>query len=98
MKRRDYREVTVVGVGFGPGKKKMTRSDCWDLLVSEQRRGAGYRFVAGLDWVPGMAQVGLLAFSLFFLLLFLFLFSVFYFFHRFCINSSNNVKPISNLL
>jgi hypothetical protein len=23
MKRRDYGEVTVVGVGFGPGKKKM---------------------------------------------------------------------------
>jgi hypothetical protein len=76
----------------------MTGSDRWGLLVSEVREKSGYRFVAGLDWVPGMAQVGLLAFSLFFLLLFLFLFSVFYFFHRFCINSSNNVKPISNLL
>jgi hypothetical protein len=25
LKRRDYREVTVVGVGFGPGKKKTPR-------------------------------------------------------------------------
>jgi hypothetical protein len=96
MKRRDYREVTVVGVGFGPGKKKMTRSDCWDLLVSEQRRGAGYRFVAGLDWVPGMAQVWAAGFLPFFFVAVSFL--IFYFFHRFCINSSNNVKPISNLL
>jgi hypothetical protein len=44
----------------------MTGSDRWGLLVSEVREKSGYRFVAGLDWVPGMAQVGLLAFSLFF--------------------------------
>jgi hypothetical protein len=45
-----------------------------------ERGGAGwFRFVAGLDWVLGTAQVGLLAFSSYFFVLFLFLFFVFLF-------------------
>jgi hypothetical protein len=83
-----------------PGKKGLTRGvppvSAEGKNKREKQRGEGVRGLAGLDWVPGTAQVGLLAFSLFFVL-FPFLFSVFYFFHRFCLLNPNKVKPNSNL-
>jgi hypothetical protein len=63
----------------------------------EERGGRGtgwFRFVAGLDWAPGTAQAGLLAFS-FFLCYFFSYFRFSYFFHRFCILNPNQAKPIS---
>jgi hypothetical protein len=44
----------------------------------------------GLEWFPGPS------FRIF--LFFLFSFSVFYFFHRFCINAPNQFKPLSEIL
>jgi hypothetical protein len=57
--------------------------------------GVGWFGADWAGWVPGVAQW--LPFSFFFVLS-PFLFSVFYFFHRFGILHPNKVKPISKLL
>jgi hypothetical protein len=96
MKRRDYGEVTVVGVGFGPGKKKMR----WpgSGVHSSARERPAQRTVSGggdagpwpLRWLGRNGSPE--PFSIFFVLSsFLFLFS--YFFCSFCTFDSNHFKP-----
>jgi hypothetical protein len=52
MKRRDYGEVTVVGVGFGPGKKKMMWSGSG--VHSSARERPAQRTGSG-SWAAGLA-------------------------------------------
>jgi hypothetical protein len=59
--------------------------------------GCGLR-PAGLVLGPGHGPVGLVAFSsLLFFVLQPFLFSVFYFFHNFCKDASNQLKLLSEI-
>jgi hypothetical protein len=92
-------EETVVGV-VNARKKKLRWPDV-RARVSARERGGRVPFraetVLGRGRFSGWAEMAPLSpFSIFFVLSsFLFLFS--YFLYNFCINSSNNVKPISNL-
>jgi hypothetical protein len=71
-------------------------------VVGEGERGkrVPVRFLSWAGSVglgPGLAQVAEALFFPFFFVLQLFLFSVFYFFHNFCKDASNQLKPLSGI-
>jgi hypothetical protein len=88
-------EVTAALMAGG-GRRLTTRA-----RVSGRERGGRVPFraeaVLGRGRFSGWAEMAPLSPFLFFFVLSSFLFLFSYFLYNFCINSSNNVKPISNL-